>query len=102
MQPDDVTQMVLESGVRGRGGAGFPAGRKWSFVPKGTGKPVYLACNADESEPGCFKDRQIMERVPHLLVEGCLAACWAIGSHVAYIYRNDGKVAGESLLDNGW
>ena len=86
MEPDAITQEVLESGLRGRGGAGFPAGRKWSFVPKGTGKPVYLACNADESEPGCFKDRQIMERVPHLLIEGCLMACKAIGSHTAYIY----------------
>ncbi len=86
MEPDAVTQMVLEAGVRGRGGAGFPAGRKWSFVPKGTGKPVYLACNADESEPGCFKDRQIMERVPHLLIEGCVAACHAIGAQIAYIY----------------
>ena len=86
MDPDAITQEVLESGLRGRGGAGFPAGRKWSFVPKGTGKPHYLACNADESEPGCFKDRQIMERVPHLLIEGCVAACRAIGAHTAYIY----------------
>ena len=86
MAPDDITQEVLQSGVRGRGGAGFPAGRKWSFVPKNTGKKVYLACNADESEPGCFKDRQIMERVPHVLIEGCLIACRAIGSETAYIY----------------
>ena len=120
MQPDDVTNMVLEAGVRGRGGAGFPAGRKWSFVPKGTGKPVYLACNADESEPGCFKDRQIMERVPHLLIEGCLIACHAIGAQTAYIYvrgeyphsiaaleaalveaREHGAV-GEDVLGTGW
>ncbi len=86
MQPDDVTKLVLDSGVRGRGGAGFPAGRKWQFVPKGTGKPVYLAVNGDESEPGCFTDRQILERVPHLLVEGALVACRAIGANTAYVY----------------
>ncbi len=86
MEPDAITQVVLEAGVRGRGGAGFPAGRKWSFVPKNTGKKIYLACNADESEPGCFKDRQIMERVPHALIEGCLVACRAIGAQSAFIY----------------
>ncbi len=86
MQPDDVTKLVLDSGLRGRGGAGFPAGRKWTFVPKNTGKQIYLAVNGDESEPGCFKDRQIMERVPHLLVEGALVACRAIGANTAYIY----------------
>ncbi len=86
MKPDDITKMVLDSGVRGRGGAGFPAGRKWTFVPKGTGKPIYLAVNGDESEPGCFKDRQILERVPHLLVEGALVASRAIGANTAYVY----------------
>jgi NADH-quinone oxidoreductase subunit F len=86
MQPDEITKAVLDSGVRGRGGAGFPAGRKWTFVPKNTGKQIYLAVNGDESEPGCFKDRQIMERVPHLLVEGALIACRAIGANTAYIY----------------
>jgi len=86
MSPDDITKAVLDSGLRGRGGAGFPAGRKWTFVPKGTGKPVYLAVNGDESEPGCFKDRQILERRPHLLVEGALLACRAIGANVAYVY----------------
>jgi NADH-quinone oxidoreductase subunit F len=86
MTPEQVQAEVLKSNLRGRGGAGFPTGRKWGFVPKNTGKPVYLACNADESEPGTFKDRQIMELVPHLLVEGCLIACRAIGAKVAYIY----------------
>ena len=86
MKPGEITQEVLRSGLRGRGGAGFPTGRKWGFVPRDTGRPVYLACNADESEPGTFKDRQIMELVPHLLVEGCLIACRAIGAKVAYIY----------------
>ncbi|MHC4923750.1 MAG: NADH-quinone oxidoreductase subunit NuoF [Planctomycetota bacterium] len=86
MSPDDVTQEVLKSNLRGRGGAGFPTGRKWTFVPKDTGKSIYLACNADESEPGTFKDRQIMEHVPHLLVEGCLLSSYAIGAKTAYIY----------------
>jgi len=86
MPPDQVTAEVTKANVRGRGGAGFPAGKKWGFVPKNTGKPVYLACNADESEPGTFKDRQIMEEVPHLLVEGVLLACYAIGARTAYIY----------------
>ncbi len=86
MTPEQVTQEVLRSNLRGRGGAGFPTGRKWTFVPKNTGKKVYLACNADESEPGTFKDRQIMEQVPHLLVEGCLLACYAIGAGTGYLY----------------
>jgi NADH-quinone oxidoreductase subunit F len=86
MEPDAITKMVSDSGVRGRGGAGFPAGRKWTFVPKSTGKQIYLAVNGDESEPGCFKDRQIMERVPHLLIEGSLVACRAIGANTAYVY----------------
>jgi len=86
MAPEDITKMVLDTGLRGRGGAGFPAGRKWTFVPKNTGKPVYLAVNGDESEPGCFKDRQILERVPHLLVEGAVLACRAIGANTAYVY----------------
>jgi NADH-quinone oxidoreductase subunit F len=86
MKPEQVLAEVQKGNVRGRGGAGFSAGRKWGFVPKGTGKPVYLACNADESEPGTFKDRQIMELVPHLLVEGCLIASYAIGARTAYIY----------------
>ena len=86
MPPEEITKMVIDAGVRGRGGAGFPAGRKWTFVPKNTGKPVYLAVNGDESEPGCFKDRQILERVPHLLVEGSLITCRAIGASTAYIY----------------
>jgi len=86
MKPEQVLAEVQKGNVRGRGGAGFSAGRKWGFVPKNTGKPVYLACNADESEPGTFKDRQIMELVPHLLVEGCLLASYAIGAKTAYIY----------------
>jgi NADH-quinone oxidoreductase subunit F len=85
MSPADVTEEVVKSGVRGRGGAGFPCGRKWKFVPQ-TDKPRYLCVNADESEPGTCKDRQIMERDPHQLLEGALLACYAIGAETAYIY----------------
>jgi len=85
MAPADVTEEVVKSGVRGRGGAGFPAGRKWKFVPE-TDKPKYLCVNADESEPGTCKDRQIMEHDPHQLLEGALLACYAIGAETAYIY----------------
>jgi NADH-quinone oxidoreductase subunit F len=77
---------VKTSGLRGRGGAGFPTGLKWQFVLKDTPKPKYIACNADESEPGTFKDHVLMERNPHLLFEGCLIGCHAIGAKVAYIY----------------
>lgn len=86
MQPDQVTQEVLTSGLRGRGGAGFPTGRKWSFIDKKSGKPRYLVCNADESEPGTFKDRHLMEKLPHLLVEGMIISSYALGANTAYIY----------------
>src|SRR6476620_7688946 len=85
MQPNDVIETVKASGLRGRGGAGFPTGMKWQFVDK-KAEPRYIACNADESEPGTFKDHVLMERDPHLLFEGCLIGCWAIGAKVAYIY----------------
>ena len=75
------------SGLRGRGGAGFPTGLKWSFMPKPIRRrPAYLVVNADESEPGTCKDREIMRNDPHLLVEGCLVAGFAMGAHAAYIY----------------
>ena len=77
---------VKTSGIRGRGGAGFPTGLKWSFVPRNTGKPTYLLCNADEGEPGTFKDRDIMRFDPHLLIEGMIIAGFALGVHDAYIY----------------
>jgi NADH-quinone oxidoreductase subunit F len=86
MKPGDVIETVKASGLRGRGGAGFPTGLKWQFVLKDTPLPKYIACNADESEPGTFKDHVLMERNPHLLFEGCLIGCWAIGAKVAYIY----------------
>jgi NADH-quinone oxidoreductase subunit F len=86
MTPEQVTDEVLRAKLRGLGGAGFPAGRKWSFIPKETAKPKYLVVNADEGEPGTFKDRYIMERDPHALLEGILIAAYAIGSHKAYVY----------------
>jgi NADH-quinone oxidoreductase subunit F len=86
MQPNDVIEQVKAAGLRGRGGAGFPTGLKWQFVLKNTPLPKYICCNADESEPGTFKDHVLMERNPHLLFEGCLIGCWAIGAKVAYIY----------------
>jgi NADH-quinone oxidoreductase subunit F len=86
MTPDAVIDAVKASGLRGRGGAGFPTGMKWQFVDKKTPKPKYICCNADESEPGTFKDHVLMERNPHLLFEGCLIGCYAIGAKVAYIY----------------
>jgi len=86
MEPGQVIEAVKASGLRGRGGAGFPTGMKWQFVPKDSPKAKYLCCNADESEPGTFKDHVLMERNPHLLFEGCLIGCHAIGAKVAYIY----------------
>ncbi|MDR1989990.1 MAG: NADH-quinone oxidoreductase subunit NuoF [Acidobacteriaceae bacterium] len=84
--PDQIIELVKASGLRGRGGAGFPTGMKWQFVDKKSAKPRYIVCNADESEPGTFKDHVIMERNPHLLIEGCAIGCYAIGAKVAYIY----------------
>ena len=86
LTPEAVVDIVKASGLRGRGGAGFPTGMKWQFVDKKSPKPKYICCNADESEPGTFKDHVLMERNPHLLFEGCLIACHAIGAKVAYIY----------------
>ncbi len=84
--PDDLIEEVKKSNLRGRGGAGFPTGVKWGFVPKQTDKPKYLAVNADESEPGTFKDRVIMRHDPHMLLEGIVIACWAVGINTCYIY----------------
>jgi NADH-quinone oxidoreductase subunit F len=86
LKPQAIVDQLLEAGVRGRGGAGFPMGRKASFLAKNTGKPVYLVVNADESEPGTFKDREIMLRVPHRLIEGCLITAHAIESQNVFIY----------------
>jgi len=86
MSPDQVTEEVKKSGLRGRGGAGFPTGMKWGFLAKPEGVPRYLVCNADESEPGTFKDRYLMEFIPHLLIEGLIVSSYAIGSNRTYIY----------------
>ena len=86
MEPAEVIEQVKDSGLRGRGGAGFPAGVKWGFLPKDTGKPVYLAVNSDESEPATFKDRYILVKDPHMMIEGIIICSYAIGSHDTYIY----------------
>ena len=86
MSPEDVVEEVKKSGLRGRGGAGFPTGMKWSFLAKPEGVPRYLVCNADESEPGTFKDRYLMEKIPHLLIEGMILSSYALGANQSYIY----------------
>lgn len=86
MSTDDVVEEVKKSGLRGRGGAGFPTGMKWSFLAKPEGVPRYLVCNADESEPGTFKDRYLMTHIPHALIEGMIVASYALGANTSYIY----------------
>lgn len=86
LSKDAVIEEVKKSGLRGRGGAGFPTGQKWSFVPFNAGKPIYLLCNADESEPGTFKDRVILEKNPHLLIEGIIISAYAVRCQKSYIY----------------
>jgi NADH-quinone oxidoreductase subunit F len=93
LQPDELIDVVKTSGLRGRGGAGFPTGMKWSFVPKNIPKPTYLVCNADESEPGTFKDRLMIERVPHQILEGMIIASYALRVRTAFVY-----VRGEMTL----
>ena len=85
MTPESVVEEVKKSGLRGRGGAGFPTGLKWSFIAKPEGVPRHLVCNADESEPGTFKDRYLMEFIPHLLIEGLIISSFALGSNATYI-----------------
>lgn len=120
MKPEEIVEEVKKSNLRGRGGACFPTGLKWSFMPKKTDKPKYLCVNGDESEPGTFKDRQIFEFNPHLMIEGTLIACYAMGIKTAFIYirgeygrwirmvekalmdaRGRGYV-GENILDSGF
>ena len=86
MKPDEIESEVKKSNLRGLGGAGFNCGMKWSFVPRNTGQPIYLVVNADEGEPGTFKDKYIMMHCPHLLIEGMILAAYAVGIHKAYIY----------------
>src|SRR5512134_95195 len=101
MTPDAVTEEVKKSGLRGRGGAGFPTGLKWSFMPKEVDpkRPHYLLNNADESEPGTFKDRLLMEKDPHLVIEGTLLAAYAIRASAAYIYIRGEYVFGANVLE---
>src|ERR1700749_5233674 len=86
MTPEEIVEEVKKSGLRGRGGAGFPTGMKWSFLAKPEGVARYLVCNADESEPGTFKDRYLMTYLPHLLIEGMIVSSFALGAKVSYIY----------------
>ncbi|MBI1835787.1 MAG: NADH-quinone oxidoreductase subunit NuoF [Flavobacteriia bacterium] len=86
MSPQEVVEEVQKSALKGRGGAGFPTGMKWSFLAKPEGVPRYLVCNADESEPGTFKDRYLMEKIPHLLIEGMITSSYALGANTSHIY----------------
>jgi NADH-quinone oxidoreductase subunit F len=99
MTQDEVIGEVKKSNLRGRGGAGFPTGMKWGFIPKQSAKPKYLVCNADESEPGTFKDRDIMRYIPHLLIEGMVIGGYAIGAHHGYIYIRGEYTREAKLLD---
>src|SRR5690606_5640580 len=86
MTTEEIVEAVKASGLRGRGGAGFLCGMKWSFMPKDDGQPHYLCCNADESEPGTFKDREILRWTPHALIEGCAIGCLGIRAETCYIF----------------
>src|ERR1700748_2332902 len=100
MSPQEqIREDVKVSGLRGRGGAGFSCGLQWSFVDRKSGKPIYLICNADESEPGTFKDRQIMYKDPHQLIEGMAISCFANDVHLAYIYIRGEMVDGAKILN---
>ena len=99
MKPGDLIDIVKRSGLRGRGGAGFPTGVKWGFIPKDSPGSKYLCCNADESEPGTFKDRQLIERDPHQMLEGVILGCYAIGAKVSYIYIRGEFILGAKILE---
>ncbi|MDH4223473.1 MAG: NADH-quinone oxidoreductase subunit NuoF [candidate division Zixibacteria bacterium] len=86
LSPEQVIDIIKKSGLRGRGGAGFPTGMKWGFVPKDSSKPRFLLCNADEGEPGTFKDRELMQKDPHQLLEGIIISSYAIGANLSFIY----------------
>lgn len=99
MDPDEIIDEIKRAGLRGRGGAGFPTGVKWSFIQRDSKKPIYLCCNADESEPGSFKDREILEQDPHQMLEGIMIACYAINSHKAYVYIRGEMPYGASIIE---
>src|SRR5574341_1039164 len=98
-RPADLIETVKRSGLRGRGGAGFPCGVKWGFIPKDSPKAKYLVCNCDESEPGTFKDRMLVEEDPHQLIEGIVISSYAIGCHLAFIYCRGEFVSGAKALE---
>lgn len=99
MSQVDVVNEVKASGLRGRGGAGFPCGVKWGFIKQDSPKPIYLICNADESEPGTFKDRYIIHQDPHQLVEGMVISCFAVNAKLAYIYIRGEFPQGAKILE---
>ena len=99
MKPEEITEEVKKSGLRGRGGAGFPCGVKWGFIKRGGPKPTYLICNADESEPGTFKDRYIIYQDPHQMLEGMIISCYAVGASLAYIYIRGEFPEGAVILE---
>jgi len=99
MKPEEICAEVMDSGIRGRGGAGFPAGMKWKFLDRRSGKPIYLICNADESEPGTFKDRQIIHKDPHQLIEGMMITAYATGTAKAFIYIREEMPYGALILE---
>lgn len=96
--PAEIARIISDSGLRGRGGAGFPTGKKWSLLARGTGKPIYLAVNGDESEPGTFKDRYLLERDPHQLLEGMIVTSYAIGSNHAFLYLRGEFIQGYETM----
>src|SRR3954469_2729637 len=100
MSPEAIVEEVKKSGLRGRGGAGFPTGLKWSFIAKPEGVPRHLVCNADESEPGTFKDRFLMQKHPHLLIEGMILSSFALGAHTSYIYIRGELMYVYHILEN--
>ncbi|MBI4245320.1 MAG: NADH-quinone oxidoreductase subunit NuoF [Planctomycetes bacterium] len=100
MKPEEVIDFIKKSNLRGRGGAGFSTGMKWSFIPKNLGKDIYLVCNADESEPGTFKDRILIENDPHALIEGIIIASYAIGAKKSFIYIRGEFVEQYKILNN--
>src|SRR6187431_671723 len=110
MTPEAMVEEVKKSGLRGRGGAGFPTGMKWSFLAKPPGVARYLVVNADESEPGTFKDRYLMERIPHILIEGMITSSFALGANTSFIYIRGEyfyithilEKAIEEAYQNGW
>lgn len=99
MQRQEITDEVKKAGLRGRGGAGFPCGVKWGFIPPTNTKPVYLICNADESEPGTFKDRYILHQDPHQLIEGMIISCFAVGANLSYIYIREEFPEAAAILE---